>query len=275
MLPLRDVEGSGHMFTPYERDAALARELELLEADRRVEAAVVTGSLGAGREDRWSDIDVACVVADGESCESVAAEWVALTYREWPVVHHYETDFGTTLVRGFLLVNGLVIDLAFTPSADFEVWAPIRVVFDRTGAATKAAAAWQPWSPEPAWRREAGFAWHDVVHACNAANRARHWQSVFYLQRIRNRTLSLASERHGHDADEFAHVDDLPDHERDPLLASLIDELDRNVLLAAIEVATQAFLDELHRGDPELAERLASPLLAFVQASKQSPESAG
>jgi hypothetical protein len=257
------------MFTPSERDAALARTLELLEADSRIEAAVVTGSLGAGRGDRWSDFDVSGVVAHGESCEVVAADWVALAYREWPVVHHYETSFGTTLVRGFFLVSGLVVDLGFTPSADFEVWAPVRVAFDRTGAATKAAAAWKPWSPEPAWRSEAGFAWHDVVHACNAANRARDWQSLYYLQRIRNRTLSLASERHGHDADEFARVDDLPDGERDPLLASLIDDLDRDALLAAIAVATQAFLDELRRGDRELAERLTSPLLAFVQASRQ------
>jgi hypothetical protein len=255
------------IFTPFDRDAALARALVLLEADRRVEAAAVTGSVGAGRADRWSDFDVTGVIADGESCESVAADWVTLTYLEWPIVHHYETSFGTTLVRGFFLVNGLVVDLAFTPRADFEVWAPVQVAFDRTGAATTAAAAWRPWSPEPEWRSEAGFAWHDVVHACTAANRARHWQSLFYLQRVRNRTLVLASERHGHDADEFTHVDELPDQERDPLLGSLIAELDRRSLLAAIQVASQAFLDELRRGDRELADRLGPPLLAFVQAS--------
>jgi predicted nucleotidyltransferase len=260
------------MFTPSERDAALARALKLLEADPRLEAAVVTGSLGGGREDRWSDFDVVGVVADGKSCEDVAADWVALAYREWPVVHHYETSFGTTLVRGFFLASGLVADHAFTPSADFGVWAPVRVAFDRTGVATTAAAARESWSPEPAWRSEAGFAWHDAVHACNAANRERLWQSLFYLQRIRNRTLALASERHGHDADELAHVDDLPAHERDPLLASLIGELDRAALIAAIEVATQAFLDELERGDRELAERLGPPLLAFVQASSLSAE---
>ena len=260
------------IFTPSDRDAALPRVLELFEADRRVDSAVVTGSVGSGREDRWSDIDVAGVVTEGESCERVAADWVELTYREWPVAHHYETSFGTTLVRGFLLSSGLVLDLAFTPSADFEVWAPVRVAFDRTGTATRAAAAWQPWSPEPDWGGEAGFAWHDVVHACTAANRGRPWQSMFYLQRVRNRTLSLASERHGHDADEFAHVDELPTGERDPLLGSLITELDRRSLLAAIETATRVFLDELHRGDRELADRLAPPLLAFVQASVDAGE---
>jgi predicted nucleotidyltransferase len=275
MLRPPDTEGSVPIFTPSDRDAALARVLELLEADRRVDAAVVTGSLGAGRADRWSDFDVAAVVADDESCEGVASDWVALMYRGWPVAHHYETSFGTTLVRGFLLVSGLVVDLGFTPSADFEVWALVRVAFDRTGAATKAAAAWQSWSPEPDWRGQAGFAWHDVIHACAAANRKRHWQSLFYLQRIRNRTLTLASERHGHDADEFTRVDELPSQERDPLLGSLVAELDRSSLLTAIDVATRAFLDELRRGDPELADRLDPPLLAFVQASRDSEETAG
>ncbi len=261
-------------YTPSDRDAALARVLALLEADRRVDAAVITGSLGTSRADRWSDFDVAAIVADDESCESVASDWVTLVYREWPVAHHYETSFGTSLVRGFLTDNGLVVDLGFTPSAEFEVWAPVRVAFDRTGAATRAAAAWEPWSPEPDWRGEAGFAWHDVVHACTAANRARYWQSLFYLQRVRNRTLSLASERHGHEADEFARVDDLPTGERDPLVASLVGELERNVLLAAIEVATEAFLEELGRGDRELADRLGPPLRAFIQASREAADSA-
>lgn len=256
------------IFSPSDRDATLARVLELFEADMRIEAAVVTGSLGAARGDRWSDLDVAGVVVDAESCERVAAEWVGLVYGEWPVAHHYENAFGTTLVRGFLLVNGLLVDLAFTPIADFEAWAPVRVAFDRTGTATKAAEAWQPWSPTPDWRGEAGFAFHDVLHACVAANRGKPWQALYFLQRIRNRTLALASERHALDADDFKHVDDLPPLERDPLLASLIADLERESLLRAIEVATRAFLDELRRGDPALADRLGQPLLTFVHASR-------
>ncbi|MGH2427609.1 MAG: hypothetical protein ACRDGV_01805 [Candidatus Limnocylindria bacterium] len=63
------------MFSPSDRDATLALVLDLLEADMRIEAAVVTGSLGAGRGDRWSDMDVDGVVVDAESCERVAADW--------------------------------------------------------------------------------------------------------------------------------------------------------------------------------------------------------
>jgi predicted nucleotidyltransferase len=261
------------IFSPDERDATLPRLVSLLERDERIEAAVIDGSIGTGRADRWSDLDVAAVVSDGYDCESVAEDWIQRMYRELPVAHHYRTAFGPTIVPGFLLRNGLEIDLSFTPSAEFEVWAPVQIAFDRSGAATRAAAKPTSWSPTPDWSGEAGFAWHDVLHACVAANRGKPWQAVYYLQRVRNRTLSLASERHGWDADEFTRVDELPSAERDPLQASLVAGLDRATLLQAIDVATRAFLAELRRGDPDLAERLEAPLIAFVQASSNSEQS--
>ena len=108
---------------------------------------------------------------------------------------------------------------------------------------------------------------HDVLHACVAANRGRPWQSLFCLQRIRNRTLTLASERRGHAAEEFTHVDDLPADELDALRATLVPDLEPETLLEAIDVATAAFLSELRRGDRELADRLVEPLTNVVRAS--------
>lgn len=258
------------IFTPHDREVTLTHVLELGEADRRLEAAVLTGSMGSDHADRWSDIDVAFVVADIESTEVVATDWVEQFYRELPVAHHYETAFGTTLVRGFLMNNALEVDLAFTPSAHFTVWAPVRVIFDRTGHATRAAESAEPWSPTPNYAGAAGFAWHDVLHGCLAIVRGKPWQALFYLQRVRNRILSLASERHGFEADEFKHVDDLPSPERDPLLATLVGHLDMSTLIKAMEAATRAFLEELNRGDPALAARLTPPLSAFVQASREA-----
>jgi predicted nucleotidyltransferase len=248
-----------------DRDATLARVLKLLEADPRIEAAVITGSLGTGRADRWSDIDIAAVVSDADSCESVTADWVALIYGEMLVAHHYEIAFDTTLVRGFLLNSGLVVDLGFTPSADFSVWAPVTVAFDRTGVATRLAEVPQPWTVAPDWQAEAGFAWHDALHAIAAANRGRSWQALYFLQRLRNRTLVLATQRHGMDADEFKSVDDLPAEERDRLLTSLVGELSQPSLLGAIESTTLAFLDELRHWDRALADRLAHPLLRSLR----------
>ena len=179
------------------------------------------------------------------------------------------------LVRGFLLRNGLLADIGFTPIGDFEAWAPVKVAFDRTGSATKVAEAWEAWTPTPDWRGESAFAAHDVLHACAAANRGRRWQALYFLQRIRTRTLSLASERHGLDSDDLAHVDDLPPAEVEAVLGTLVSDLETPSLLKAIDLATRAFLDELRRGNVELADRLEAPLLTFVSASLQSVRQAG
>ena len=177
--------------------------------------------------------------------------------------------FGSTLVRGYLLRNRLLADLAFTPIGDFSVWAPVRVAFDRSdGRVTALASRPEPWSPTPDWHGEAGFAAHDVLHAAVAARRGRPWQAIYFLVRIRNRTFALASERHGHDADDAGYVDDLPPDELKPLTRTLAASLEEASLLDAIEACTRAFLAELRRGDAGLADRLAEPLLLLVTADR-------
>jgi predicted nucleotidyltransferase len=256
------------MFTPDDRDAIRERATVILREDERVEAAVLTGSLGRGDGDRWSDIDLVAVIADGVDVATLADEWNALAYREWPVAHHYATEFGSTLVRGYLLRDALLLDMAFTPIDDFSAWAPVSVLFDRGGRTTDVAAHPAPWAPTPDPGREAGFAAHDVLHACVAANRGRRWQSLYYLQRVRTRTLALASERHGFDSDELTRVDDLPPAELVGLDGSLVASLDRAAVLGAVDAATHAFLAELRRHDEALAERLAEPLTNLIAASR-------
>jgi hypothetical protein len=181
-------------------------------------------------------------------------------------VHHFERAFGGTLVRGFLLENLLELDLAFERAGRFSIWGPARVVFDRSGRVADAANALAQGEPESADRAgEAGFAWHDVLHACTAVRRGRSWQGVWYLERVRNRTLKLAQERRGYYAEFFDYVDDLPLEELRALEDTLVFSLDPASLLGAIEVATRAFLAELGHDEPALAERLEGPLLEFVR----------
>ena len=84
--------------------------------------------------DRWSDIDLVAVVSDDAEHAAVADEWVRRMYDQVPVLHHFATAFGETLVRGFLLKNLLELDLAFTPRSHLTVWGPARIVFDRSGS---------------------------------------------------------------------------------------------------------------------------------------------
>jgi predicted nucleotidyltransferase len=253
------------LFTPEEREETAERVSRVLSDDSRVEGVVVVGSL-AHQADRWSDIDLEVVVVDDEELATVTADWVGRLYELLPVVHHFETAFGETLVRGFLLENLLELDLAFERAARFSIWGPARVVFDRSGRATDAAKALAQGEPESADRAlEAGFAWHDVLHACTAVRRGRPWQGLWYLERIRNRTLKLAQERRGFYAEFFDYVDDLPVEELTPLEDTLVFSLDPASLLGAIEVATRAFLAELGHDEPALADRLEGPLLEFAR----------
>jgi len=91
------------------------------------------------------------------------------------------------------------------------------------------------------------------------------WQGLWYLERVRNRTLKLSQERHGFYADFFDYVDDLPLEELRPLEGTLLFSLDPASLLGAIELATRAFLAELSHDDPALADRLEGPLLEFAR----------
>jgi predicted nucleotidyltransferase len=253
------------LFTPEEREQIAERVSRLLGNDDRIEGVVIVGSL-AGQGDRWSDIDIEVIVADDEELPVVTADWVGNLYELLPVVHHFETAFGDTLVRGFLLENLLELDLAFDQAKQFSIWGPARVVFDRLGRVTDAANA--PAQGElhaSDWAGEAGFAWHDVLHACTAVRRGRPWQGLWYMERIRNRTLKLAQERRGFYADFFDYVDDLPVEELTELEDALVVSLSPASLLGAIEVATRAFLAELRHGEPALAARLEGPLFEFVR----------
>jgi predicted nucleotidyltransferase len=253
------------LFTPEEREETARRVSLLLANDNRIDGVVIVGSL-ADQGDRWSDIDIEVVVANDEESLVVAADWVENLYELLPVVHHFETAFGDTLVRGFLLENLLELDLAFDQARRFSIWDPARVVFDRTGRIADAANAPVQGNLHTSDRAgEAGFAWHDVLHACTAVRRGRPWQGLWYLERIRNRTLKLAQERRGFYADFFDYVDDLPVEELTPLEDALVVSLSPESLLGAIEVATRAFLVELRYGEPALADRLEGPLLEFVR----------
>jgi len=253
------------LFTPEEREKIAEQISCLLGNDGRIDGVVVVGSL-ADRGDRWSDIDIVVVVGDDEELPAVTADWVRNLYELLPVVHHFETAFGDTLVRGFLLENLLELDLAFDQAERFSIWGPARVVFDRSGRITEVANAPAQGELHTSDRAgEAGFACHDVLHACAAVRRGRPWQALWYMERIRNRTLKLAQERRGFYADFFDYVDDLPVEELMLVEDALVASLSPESLLGAIDVATRAFLAELRQGEPDLAARLEGPLLELVR----------
>ena len=53
------------------------------------------------------------MVSNEDSCPQVARDWVDLCERQFDPAHRYEVTFGTTLVLGFLMTDGLALDVEF------------------------------------------------------------------------------------------------------------------------------------------------------------------
>src|SRR5689334_11946414 len=106
------------MYSPEERTQLRSVLLESAAADKRITGAAITGSAASGREDEWSDIDLAFGVADGVELRSVLSDWTKRLYDRHGAVHHVDVTFGPWIYRVFLLANTLQVDLAFVPASD-------------------------------------------------------------------------------------------------------------------------------------------------------------
>jgi hypothetical protein len=229
------------LYTPEERDDVATRLLGLLHEDERVERAELSGSGTTGYADRWSDVDLLVTVAAGVDQQEIADSWIPRVYDALPVVHHFAVAFGEHHVRGFMLENLLEVDLGFEPAASEE-------------------GEW----PGPDAESEAGFGWHDVLHAGVAIARGRPWRAQYYIGLLRWRTLTLATDRLGLDFSEYKGVDDLPADLRAALEDALPRSLALDELARAARSATTVFLGELRMHRPELADRLEPRLLFFL-----------
>jgi predicted nucleotidyltransferase len=229
------------LYTPEERDEVAGRLLTLLRGDERIKHADLSGSATSGYLDRWSDVDLVAVVREGVDQREVGDSWIPRAYDALPVVHHFAVSFGDHHVRGFLLENLLEVDVGFQPAVEEP-------------------GEW----PGPDADSEAGFGWHDVLHAGVAIAREQPWRAQYYVGVLRWRTLALATDRLGVDFGEFKGVDELPDELLSALEAALPRSLERGELTRAARAATAAFLGELREHRPELADRLEPRLLEFL-----------
>jgi predicted nucleotidyltransferase len=235
------------LYTPDERDDVARRLIDLLGADERVDEAVLSGSGAEGYTDRWSDVDIVVVARQDVDHRKLADEWSARMYELFPIVHDYRVSFGEEHVRGFLFEHHLEVDLGFQP------WRP------------DGDEGWTEWGVKP--ESEAGFAWHDVLHAVVALRRGRVWRAYYYVGLLRWRTLNLA----GADMSEYKGADDV----RPELLEALEETLPRSLeaaeLARAVRAVVPLFFAELRRYDADdethyaaLADRLEPRLQSFL-----------
>ena len=190
------------MFTVEDRDRLRDWIASMAKNDPRVTAGAMTGSLSAGAEDRWSDIDVAFGVADGVDLEALLDDWTEALRREFGLLHYWALPFRSSLYRVFLFPSGLEADVAAVPQRDFGARGPrFRALFGATHD--------QEPTPPPDPRFLIGLGWHHVLHANSSIERAKPWRAEYWISALRDHTLELACLRLGEDPSEARGIDRL------------------------------------------------------------------
>ncbi|HEU0025940.1 MAG TPA: hypothetical protein VFQ25_02395 [Ktedonobacterales bacterium] len=242
------------MFTAEQRDQARERILAMARADSRVTAGALIGSMAAGAEDEWSDIDLTFAVADDASPDDTLRDWTAILDREFGVLDHFDLRASASVYRVFLLRGGLEADVSVTPQRDFALRGPrVHVLF---GAPRE-----EPAAPQPDARYLIGLGWHHLLHARSSIERGAWWRAEYWISGARDHILALACLRLGEDAVYARGVDRLPAAVTNPLRDALARSLDAPELRRALAAVTTAFLGEVQFYDPALATRLESLLL--------------
>lgn len=241
------------MFTPEGRGRLRDGLVSAAYADARITGAAVTGSAAVGREDQWSDVDLALCVAADADLGQVLADWTDRMYREHAAVHHVDVTRGATLYRVFLLANTLQVDLAFWPAAEFGAIAPtFRLLF---GTANERPTALAPDAAELI-----GMGWLYALHARSSIARNRVWQAEYMISGVRDHVLALACVRQGVPAVQGRGMDSLPLEITAVLTGALVCSLDIAELRRAFGVISEALLVEIEWVDAGLANRLAGPV---------------
>lgn len=254
------------MYTPEERERFRSHLVAAARADPRITAVALTGSAAVGREDSWSDVDLAFGIRGTVELEHALADWTRRMYAEHGARHHLDVLSGSWVYRVFLLPSTLQVDLAFAPAADFRARAAtFRLLF---GAAAEA----QHRSPPPA-EQLIGLAWLYALHARSSIARGRLWQAEYMVSGVRDHVLALACLRHGLPESHGRGTDQLPAEVSGPLQAAVVRQLHVDELRRAFGAAIEGLVREVRIVDGALAGRLDAALRELAGTASPLPDS--
>jgi len=251
-------------FTVERRAQLKARLLEFAGQDPRVSAAAVTGSAASGREDRWSDIDLAFGVAEVAQVEAVLSGFSNFMYAEG-VLHHHDVRAGAWIYRVFFLPSGLQVDLAFVEQAEFRPYGPsFRIVYGDAKSV-------QPF-PAPNPIDLIGWAWLHALHARSCILREKFWQAEYMVSAVRDYTLALACVRLGLPSDHGRGMDLPPEPVTQPLRESLVRDLGASELWRAFGIVLESLTSEVNQADPSFGLRVSNELIGLCSKPRGGQE---
>jgi len=227
------------IFTADERERLRDALVAAARSDERIAGAAHTGSAALGREDRWSDIDLALSVAADAAMDDVVADWTRRLYEQHGAVAHHDIWYGATRFRVFLLADTLQVDLAFWRDGEFGAIGPtFRLIFGTPAP-----------NPPPAALNKRdltgiGMAWLYALHVRSSLARGRLQQAENMLNGMREQ---------------------LPREVTEPVAADLAKTLHAAELSRAFAAMVELLVREVEQVDVELARRLTPTLMALAR----------
>jgi hypothetical protein len=245
------------VYTPEEREQLRTELLTLARADPRITGGAITGSATAGREDNYSDIDLAFGVRTPADVLAVLDDRSRWMRERCGAVDQLDLVVGAWVYRVFLLPSTLQVDIACVPQDQFGARAPtFKLVF---GHATEL-----PRPVSPNVHDLIGWAWLYGLHARSAIARGKRWQAEYMVSAVRDQVIALASVRLGLPSAHARSADALPPEVTTPLEKAIVRDLSIAELVRAMRVTIDALLDEIRIADPPLVERLENTLRELV-----------
>lgn len=242
------------MFTPEEREQIRNELIEVGRNDIRITGGAVTGSASVGKEDQWSDIDLAFGVRDISNVASALSDFSARMYDKYGALHHLDVPSGTWIYRMFILSNTLQVDIAFAPEDDFGPKGP---TFKLLFGVAKGGEHPNP----PSAEHFIGMAWLYALHARSSIARNKPLQAEYMISAMRDNVLSLACLRQNLPVREGRGVDQLPSDMVTAIGATLARSLDVHEMKRAFQATIFLMIGEVRSVDPRLAVRLEKALL--------------
>ncbi len=236
------------MFTVEQRDALRERMLHFAEADERVVAGAVVGSLAVDAADRYSDLDLTFGIADDAQVADVLYDWTRTLDAELDAVALVDLERGPTTYRVFLLPDALQLDLSMTPAARFRPAGPrFRLLFGETTTdeGPSAPTIGDLFIATPVVARDI-FGWGVIyaLHARSCIERGRVWQAEHYVGAVRDHALALACLREGLPAAQARSYDDLSSETRERSDDAHVGAVEPDELRRALAASTAALVLE-------------------------------
>lgn len=247
-----------NIFTSQDREDIRNRVIELAKRDPRISGGAITGSVTVGKEDQWSDVDLAFGVMDIDQVRSTLEDFSRFMYDNFSCYHHLDVFSQDWIYRVFFMKNTLQVDIAFVHESNFRALAPtFKLVFGKSLEPSHG----KPRNAEVL----AGWVWLYALHVRSSLARRKLWQAEYYISGMKDYVFSLMCLRFDLPTSTGRGIDDLPDHLKNSLRPGLITSLDPKELFRAFETITAVFLSELNEIDQALFQRL-KPGLTSLQA---------